>query len=402
MLPSFRLALLLALGSLFFFAAAYLPALSWGGLLFDGVVAALCGCDLLLLRAAERVSATRQVEETFSLGAPEPVRLAVSNRAMQWLTVDLRDEPPAAAAAERHSFRFTLGPSHGWRGEYSITPRERGDHRFGPLHLRVRTRLGLLLRTRILPISAPVRVYPDVRQIRQYEMLARQNRTAQVGLRWVRQIGAGTEFERLRDYVPNDELRRVDWKATARRGALMTREYDVERTQTVVLALDLGRTMASRLELMTKADYAVNACVLLSYVAALADDHVGLFAFAEQPLRFLQPGKGRPQVFRLVEGLYPLQAAPREANYRLAFAHLAAQLRKRALIILFTDLIDPDASRRLIDSVGVLSRRHRVLCVAFSDYELADLIRSVPESPDDLYRQAVADSMLVDRRRASA
>jgi uncharacterized protein (DUF58 family) len=402
MLPSFRLTLLLALGSAFFFAAAYLPGLRWAGLLFDGVVVALCGCDLLLLRAAERISATRQVEETLSLGAPEPVHLAVANRSAQWLTVDLRDEPPAAAAAERHSFRFTLGPGHGWRAEYSITPRERGDHRFGPLHLRVRTPLGLLLRTIVLPVSAPVRVYPDVRQIRQYEMLARQNRTAQVGLRRVRQIGAGTEFERLRDYVPNDELRRVDWKATARRGALMTREYDVERTQTVVLALDLGRTMASRLELMTKADYAVNACVLLSYVAALADDHVGLFAFAEQPRRFLKPGKGRPQVFRLLEGLYPLQAVPREANYRLAFAHLASQLRKRALIILFTDLIDPDASRRLIDSVGVLSRRHRVLCVAFSDYELSDLIQAVPETQDDLYRQAVAASMLEDRRRALA
>src|SRR5436305_1467227 len=342
MLPSRRFTLLLALGAGFFFAAAYFPALRWGGLLFDGIVVALCGCDLLLLRAAERVSAAREVEEALSLGGPEPVRLAVTNRSSQWLTIDLRDEPPLATAADRQSFRFTLGPGHGWRGEYGITPRERGDHRFGPLHLRVRTPLGLLLRTIASPMPALIRVYPDVRQIRQYEMLARQNRTSQVGLRRVRQIGAGTEFERLRDYVPNDELRRVDWKATARRGALMTREYDVERTQTVVLALDLGRTMASRLEVMTKADYAVNACVLLSYVAALADDHVGLFAFAEQPLRFLRPGKGRPQVFQLLEALYPLQAVPREANYRIGFTHLAAQLRKRALVILFTDLIYPD------------------------------------------------------------
>lgn len=402
MLPSFRLTLLLALGSVLFFAAAYLPALRWAGLLFDGVLIALCGCDWLWLRAAEQVTGSRRVEETLSLGAPEPVSLAVNNRSGQWLTIDLRDEPPLSTAAERHGFRFTLGPSHAWRGEYSLIPRERGDHQFGPLHLRIRTPLGLLLRTRVLPHSASVRVYPDVRQIRQYEMLARQNRTAQVGLRRVRQIGAGTEFERLRDYVPDDELRRVDWKATARRGALMTREYDVERTQTVVLALDLGRTMASRLELMTKADYAVNACVLLSYVAALADDHVGLFAFAEQPLRFLQPGKGRPQVFHLLEALYPLQAAPREANYRLAFTHLASRLRKRALVILFTDLIDPDASRRLIDAVGVLSRRHRVLCVAFSDYELADLVRAVPENDEELYRQAMAASMLEDRRRALA
>jgi uncharacterized protein (DUF58 family) len=402
MLPSRRLTLLLALGACFFFAAAYLAGLRWAGLLFDGVVVTLCVCDLLMLRAAERVAAHREVEETLSLGAPEPVHLAVTNRSAQWLTIDLRDEPPLSMAAERHSFRFSLGPGHGWRGEYAVTPRERGDHQFGSLYLRVRTPLGLLLRTLTLPVSAPVRVYPDVRQIRQYEMLARQNRTSQVGLRRVRQIGAGTEFERLRDYVPNDELRRVDWKATARRGALMTREYDVERTQTVVLALDLGRTMASRLELMTKADYAVNACVLLSYVAALADDHVGLFAFAEQPLRFQRPGKGRAQVFRLLEGLYPLQAAPRESNYRLAFTHLATQLRKRALIILFTDLIDPEASRRLIDSVGVLSRHHRVLCVAFSDYELADMVKAAPEGTNDLYRQAVAAGMLDDRRRALA
>jgi uncharacterized protein (DUF58 family) len=402
MLPSARLFLLLALGSIFFFVAVYVPGLRWGGLLFDGVVVALCGCDLLLLRGAEQLSASRQVEETLSVGAPEPVRLAVSNRSSQWLTVDLRDEPPVSAVVERRGFRFTLGPRHSWRGEYTVVPRERGDHRFGSLYLRVRTPLGLLLRTIMLPVPAPVRVYPDVRQIRQYEMLARQNRRAQVGLRWVRQLGAGTEFERLRDYVPNDEIRRVDWKATARRGALMTREYDVERTQTVVLALDLGRTMASRLELMTKADYAVNACVLLSYVAALADDHVGLFAFAEQPRVFLQPGKGRPQVFNLLEGLYPLQAVPKEANYRLAFTYLASQLRKRALVILFTDLVDPDASRRLIESIGLLSRRHRVLCVAFSDYELADLIQAAPESANDLYRQTVAASMLEDRRRALA
>jgi uncharacterized protein (DUF58 family) len=371
-------------------------------MLFDVVVVALCGCDMLLLRNANRISARRAVEETMSLGGPEPVHLSVANRSGQRFTIDLRDEPPLAAAVEQRDFRFTLGPGHGWRGEYSLTPRERGDHRFGSLHLRVRTPLGLLLRTIVMPQAVGVRVYPDVRQIRQYDMLARQNRTAQVGLRRVRQIGAGSDFERLRDYAPSDELRRVDWKATARRRALMTREYNVERTQTVVLALDLGRTMASRLETMTKADYAVNACVLLSYVAALADDHVGLFAFAEQPLRFLRPGKGRPQVFRLLEALYPLHAVPREPNYRRAFAYLAAQLRKRALIILFTDLIDPDSSRRLLESVSVLARRHRVLCVAFSDYELADVVTAVPERADDLYRQAVAASMLDDRRHALA
>jgi uncharacterized protein (DUF58 family) len=120
------------------------------------------------------------------------------------------------------------------------------------------------------------------------------------------------------------------------------------------------------------------------------------------PKLFLRPEKGRGQVFRLLEGLYSQHAVARESNYRLAFGRLAGQQRKRALVILFTDLIDPDSSRRLIESIGLLSRHHRVLCVAFSDYELAEEIEAPPERADDLYRQAVAASMLDDRRRALA
>src|SRR5689334_9710717 len=146
MLPSLRLTLLLALGAAFFFAAAYWPAWSWAGLLYDGVVVALCIGDVLLLRAAGRINAAREVEETLSVGGVEPVLLTVANYSGQWLTVDLRDEPPVSTAAERHHFRFTLGPSHSWRGGYGVVPRERGDHAFGSLYVRVRTPLGLLLR----------------------------------------------------------------------------------------------------------------------------------------------------------------------------------------------------------------------------------------------------------------
>src|SRR5262249_55401310 len=146
--------------------------------------------------------------------------------------------------------------------------------------------------------------YPNVRQIREYELLARQDRSHQMGLRLLKRIGAGLEFERLREYLPDDEPRRVDWKATARRGLLMTREFDVERSQNVLLLLDLGRTMASRLDAFPKVDLAVNACVLLAYVASLSDDRVGLFTFAAEPGILLPPERGKGQVFQLLEALY--------------------------------------------------------------------------------------------------
>jgi uncharacterized protein (DUF58 family) len=247
-----------------------------------------------------------------------------------------------------------------------------------------------------------VKVYPNVRQIREYELLARQDRSRQMGLRRAKQMGVGLEFDRLREYLPDDEPRRLDWKATARRGQLMTREFDIERSQNVMLVLDLGRTMASRLEEMTKVDLAVNACVLLAHIAAANDDRVGLYTFAAAPGLFLPPDRGREQVFRLLDGLYRARAVAEEANYRTGFAVLAARQRKRALLLLFTDLIDPDSSRRLIETISLLTAKHRVVCVAFGDHELADLVRARPAAGEDLYRQAVAITMLEDRRLALA
>jgi uncharacterized protein (DUF58 family) len=216
-------------------------------------------------------------------------------------------------------------------------------------------------------------------------------------------MGVGLEFDRLRDYLPDDEPRRLDWKATARRGQLMTREFDIERSQNVLLVLDLGRTMASRLGDLTKVDLAVNACVLVAHIALTYDDRVGLFTFAAAPGIFLPPDRGREQVQRaLLEALYRARGVAEEANYRAAFASLAARQRKRALILLFTDLIDPDSSRRLIETIPLLTAKHRVVCVAFGDHELGDLVRARPHEGHELYRQAVAISMLEDRRLALA
>src|SRR5262249_4494179 len=183
---------------------------------------------------------------------------------------------------------------------------------------------------------------------------------------------------------------------------LMTREFDVERSQNIILLLDLGRTMASRLDAFTKVDLAVNACVLLAYVASLSDDRVGLFTFAAEPGVLLPPARGKSQVFQLLEALYRVRAVQDESNYRTSFAAFSAQSRQRALLILFTDLIHPNPSRRVIEMMPMLTAKHLVVCVAFGDHELTPLVRRKPETSDDAYRQAVAVSMLEDRRLALA
>ena len=224
-----------------------------------------------------------------------------------------------------------------------------------------------------------MKVYPRLTEIREHQLALRKDRLLDIGVHMARLKGAGLEFESLRDYQPGDEMRRLDWKATARHGEPLTREYEVERSQHIVLALDLGRTMASRLGLLTKVDHAVNAAALLAYVAASLGDWVGFYSFVGEPVGFTPPRKY--QFTYLLDALDGLQPQTMESDYYRAFVDISHRLRKRALIVLFTDLPDPDSSARLIGYVRVLTRRHLVLCAALSDYELHALSRRVPHDP---------------------
>lgn len=402
MLPSLRLAALVVLGGALFAAAPLWPPLVGAAVVCDAVLILCCVADWLLLRAGDTLAANRQVAPTFSLAVPNLVRVSVSNPTGRVVEVALRDDPPPGFHVDHDRFRCTLSPRETWSGTYHVTPTQRGDHTFGDLHLRIRTRLGLLIRQRSVTAHETVRVYPDLRKVQQYEMLARQRRASMMGIRRLRQLGSGLEFEQLRDYQPDDEVRHIDWKASARCGALMVRQFAPERSQRVVLVLDLGHTMATRLGDLSKVDHALNACVLLAHVAIVSEDRVGLYTFADGPGRFMPPKRGRRQMLNLVEALYPVHGQAVAADYGRAFAALADRLGQRSLVILFTDLVDPDSSRVLIEAIGLLARRHLVLCVAFGDYELQELIRQWPDRDEDLYRQAVAASMVEDRQRALA
>jgi uncharacterized protein (DUF58 family) len=402
MIPSLRLTIALCAGSLLFFLAPLMPPLYYAGIFFDCLLAGACLVDGALLRHARKLQVTRECDPTLSLAANNVVVLRAANRAPFRLRFHLKDTPPPGFPVDRRLFTATLRPGETWTASYHVTPPERGDFAFRDLFLRCRTPLGLLIRAFAVPAAVPIKVYPNVSLIREYELLARQDRAHQMGLRHTKRMGAGLEFERLREYLPDDEPRRLDWKATARRGLLMSREFQIERSQNVMLLLDLGRTMASRLEALTKVDLAVNACVLVAYVAAQADDRIGLYTFAAEPGALLPPARGKGQVLALLEALYRVRGGTEEANYRTAFASLSVQLRKRSLILLFTDLIDPDSSRRLIETISMLTGKHLVVCVAFGDHELTALVRRKPETSDDVYRQTVAISMLEDRRLAIA
>jgi len=390
----------MALGGLCLLASPLAKQLLWVAIVVNGALAIMLVADALMLRRLEVLATKREHDEILSLGAANLVRLTVDNPTPFTCRLALRDSPPAECTSESPDAAGTLAAFGRFTHQYHLTPLKRGECRFGPLTLRVKTVAGLWVMQRHYARDDRVKVYPNIQQTKQQHLLSRRMRARQMGLRALRLLGRGTEFESLRDYLPDDELRRVDWKASARRNSLITREYDIERSQQIMLVLDLGRAMASHLDYMTKLDHAINAAVLLTYVSAQAADRVGVMAFADEVVAYMPPGKGAGQLPLVLDRLYPLHPRLVESDYRGAFTFLAHHLRKRSLIVIFTDLIDPESSRRLMDNLALLHPQHMVLCVALSDYELKEILSGPPPDAAGMYQQTVANLVLEDRQLA--
>lgn len=397
-LPTPRLGYALAAGAALTALAAAWGPLLWLALAWLAIVSVATVAEVRLLAGARRVTARRILDPVLSLGAPNRVGLELRNRSGEQFRCLLADAPPLECDCDQLRLTCTLPAQGDGAVGYRVTPRRRGDYGFGALDARLTSRLGLVARQLRFELSERVKVYPNLADVRSYQLQAQRQRLQQLGVHVTRVISRGMEFESLRAYVPGDEPRWIDWKATARHGKPITRQYDLERSQHMVVLLDLGRLMVSQLGALTKADHAVNAATLVSHVASRAGDWVGLLAFSARTSLFVPARRG--QFPLLLESLYGLQAERVESDYQGVFLDAAQRIRKRSLIILLTDLVDPESSSRLVRHVGLLARRHVVLCAALSDYELYDLASRPPALPRELYERAVATSLLGDRQRA--
>jgi uncharacterized protein (DUF58 family) len=248
--------------------------------------------------------------------------------------------------------------------------------------------------------AAPVKVYPNLVDVRKYDLLLRRNRLWELGLRSTRLLGAGNEFERLRDYTPDDEYRRINWKATARRGKPISVEYETERSQNIYVLLDVGRMMRSPVGDVAKMDYAINAVLLLAYVATQKGDRVGLFTFADRVLSYIAPRSGKVQFHRLLEQLYAVQGERIEPNYDAAFSEFAARQHKRGLALVFTDLTGSISTDALVAQMTRLRRQHLSLLVTVADPTVNRLATQTIGDSTTLYERTVAERMLAERRLA--
>lgn len=386
----------------------------------SGVKGSLIVYDLFLLALAlidyrragkeAQLSVTRHLPRRFMIGEENEVRLHISHRARRQFTLQIKDEYPPDLELRGERLLIVTPQQRSGRNvneaeasaTYKLYAAARGDYSFGDIVLRFRAPWGLVVKQVRIPAAAKVKVYPNINEARRHELAAQRNRQLQAGLRRTRLRGQGREFESLRDYVEGDELRHVSWTATARRGRLTMRQYQVERNQSIVVMLDAGRLMTARIEQLSKLDHAINAALAIGYVAASGGDNIGLLVFNRQVVTYLPPHRGHAQLSQMTEALYNVKPQLVEPSYARAFHYLSQNCKRRSLVVILTDLVDRDASAELLVYTAALLPRHLPLIVTIGDKDLRQMVAQQPRVVADVYRQSVAEELLQQREEALA
>jgi uncharacterized protein (DUF58 family) len=401
MIPTKRFWLLLALGIpvAALSVAVGMPLVAWAYniLLFAAGIG-----SFLLAPSTSGLRLTRKYDPVLSVRAANRIELILENDGAEPISGRLRDEPPPPFKASQKEFDLELEPGRQKRVSYFVTPFERGGESFRGSYLRLNCPLGLAHKDVFLSTEEDVRVYPNVLALREFDLLKQQGRLKEMGIRRSRARGLGTEFESLREYGKGDDYRKIDWKASARRGKLVVRQYEQERNQVVILVIDIGRHMLAEVDGVRKLDHVLDSLLMLTHAAAVAGDLVGLLVYADTVRRYIPPRKGRNQVGIIIDAIHDLVAEPVESDPVAAFSYLSSRWTRRALLVGFTDYEDEDRARELLSAFGPLARKHLSVIARVQDPRLDEVLVAPMRNVREMYLKSAASLLMEERQAARA
>jgi uncharacterized protein (DUF58 family) len=399
---------LLAMGFLLLLPGFWDSRLSYAMLVWDGLVLVAAALDGIRLPRASELVVSRSWSNTPALDSETEIELMVENQSRVIVECQLIDDLPRELVDQPDTERVTAFPQVPARVRYRIVPEERGDCETGWLYVRYRSPLGLIERWAKAPLKQAVRVYPALRRSEEQQIFLTRSRQIDLQLRQAQQRGLGRDFESLREYREGDDLRDICWTATARRGDLITRQYQTERSQAVWIVLDCGRLMQSRVaaivakggpetvvrqHLHSKLDHACSTAVALAQLALYSGDRVGLLAYGQGIQQRLLPGRGTAHLRQLMELLAQVKAESSEADHLKATAVLSRLQPRRSLVLWVTDLAETALRPEVIDGAMQLLRRHVLLFVAMAQPEVESIARTRPANVEQMFRAAAAQEM---------
>lgn len=358
------------------------------------------GVDLLLLyRNKTGIAAERHLPERLSNGDENPIRFTIVNRYFFKVSLDVIDELPEQFQIRDFQIKFDLKPAERESLVYHLRPTKRGEYHFGRFLVYACTVLGLVKLRYTFGDGEMVPVYPSFIQMRKFELIAFSNKPAESGVRKIRRLGHTMEFDQIKDYVRGDDVRAINWKATARAGNLMVNTYQDERSQQVVNIIDTGRVMKMPFEGLHLLDYAINTSLVISNIVLLKDDKAGLMTFSNKATSFVAPLKKRTHIRRIQEHLYNISPNFLESDYRQLLVSMKKNISSRSLILFYTNFESLASMNRRLPVLRRIARDHLLVVIFFENSELKSLLESQPATVEEIYTKTVAESFMYEKRQ---
>lgn len=360
----------------------------------DLMIGTVALVDLITIPRKSRLVFSREMGRVASIRKEHTVSLVVGNRSRRSFWIAIRDGVPVDLEPKPQEIRRTVKGRSRTTLSYRLKPSRRGAFEIGPIYVRIDSMFHLWQRIVAYPVTSSLNVYPDMKQLGDYELLARANRLSLLGVRRTRRIGEDNDFERLRDYTPDDNYKHIDWRTTARRRKLTVKQFQTSQSQQIIFMLDCGRMMTNQVEGLSLLDHGLNAMLMMSYVALRQGDSVGMIAFSDEIHGFVPPKAGMRQINRLLHASFDRFPELVESQYDMAFRYLASHCRKRSLVVLVTNLIDDVNASQIETYMTNLVGRHLPMSVLLRDHHLFDAVADERPVGDMLYTSAAAAEIL--------
>lgn len=340
----------------------------------------------------------RITSDRFSNGDENKVSVSITNNYPFSIKGTLIDELPDQF--QHRDFNMTAEVPGGGNQTlvYKLRPVERGEYQFYAMRLFTKSPLGIMVRRITQPTDLMVKVLPSFFSLKKFELKAHSSNLVEAGNKKVRKIGHSLEFEQIKEYVTGDDIRSINWKATARKGQLMVNNYTDERSQQVYCVIDKGRVMKMPFEGLTLLDYAINASLMLTRVALIKQDKAGLVTFDENIGQILPADKRAGQMSLILEVLYNQQTKFMESNYEKLFAAIRTRITQRSLVILFTNFESISGMQRQLPYLRGIAKNHLVLVVFFENTELKELTTMSGDDLESIYTRTIAEKFIFEKR----
>jgi uncharacterized protein (DUF58 family) len=362
------------------------------------VLSTFLGLDILLLYLSKGIEASRKTPEKLSNGDLNPIQVTIKNKYTFPVLVKIIDEIPFQFQIRDFKIIKKIQASAQKEIGYDLRPTERGEYSFGNLNIYVSSPLKLISRRFTFDKDHMVPTYPSYIQLKKYDLLAFSNNLHQYGIKKIRRIGHTMEFEQIKEYVQGDDLRTLNWKATAKKNSLMVNQFQDEKSQSVYMAIDKGRVMQMPFDGLSLLDYAINSTLVLSNVILKKQDKAGIFAFSKKVENRVFAERRSSQMQKILETLYNIKTDFFESDYSRLYVDIKKNINQRSLIILYTNFETMDGLNRQLPYLKGIAKSHLLVVVFFSNTELNAIINKKTDTVQEIYDKVIAEKFMFEKR----